>query len=64
MLEITAATEGETDRKATTETLAPDHAVRDEFEAIWRIAGLPPGDLSRNPDATYKASYAMRAWET
>jgi hypothetical protein len=38
--------------------------VRDEFEAIWRIAGLPAGDLSRNPDGTYEATNAIHAWET
>ena len=63
MLEITA-TEGEIDHKATIETSAPSQVVRDEFEAIWRIAGLPPADLSRHPDGTYKAAYAMHAWDT
>ena len=63
MLETTAATEGEIDHKATTQTSPPDHAVRDEFEAIWRIAGLPLGDLCRHPDGTYKAAYAMHAWD-
>ena len=63
MLDITAATEGEIDHKATPATSAPDHAVRDEFEAIWRIAGLPPGDLSRNPDGTYTAAHTMHAWD-
>ena len=62
MLEITA-TEGEIDHKATIETPTPDQAVRDEFETIWRIAGLPPADLSRGPDGTYKAAYAMHAWD-
>ena len=64
MLETTAATEGEIDHKATTQTPTPDHAVRDAFEAIWRIAGLPLSDLSRHPDGTYKAAYAMHAWDT
>ena len=64
MLEHTAATEGEIDHKATTETSAPNRAVRDEFETIWRIAGLPPGDLTRNPDGTYQAAHALRAWDT
>jgi hypothetical protein len=64
MLEITAATEGEIDHRATIGTSTPDQAVREEFEAIWRIAGLPPSDLSRCPDGTYKAAYAMHAWDT
>ena len=63
MLEITTATESEIDHKATIGTATPDHAVRDEFEAIWRIAGLPLSDLSRNPDGTYKAAHAMHAWD-
>lgn len=63
MLEIAAATEDETDRKARTETPTPDQPLRDAFEAIWRIAGLPPGDLSRCADGTYKAAYATRAWD-
>jgi len=64
MLDITAATEGEIDHKATIETSTPDQAVRDDFEAIWRIAGLPLSDLSRHPDGTYKAAPAMHAWDT
>ena len=63
MLEITATTKGKIDRKATIGTSTPDDAVRDEFEAIWRIAGLSLSDLSRNPDGTYKAAHAMRAWD-
>lgn len=63
MLDITAATEGEIDHKATVETSARGHAVRDEFEAIWRIAGLPLDDLNRNPDGTYQAAHAMHAWD-
>jgi hypothetical protein len=63
MLETTAATEGEIDHKATIKTSAPNHTVRDEFETIWRIAGLPEGDLTRHPDGTYQAAYAMRAWD-
>lgn len=63
MLENTAAPDGEIDHKSTTETRTPDHALRDEFEAIWRIAGLPPGDLTCYPNGTYKAPHALHAWE-
>jgi hypothetical protein len=63
MLEITAATEGETDHRPAIGTSTLDQAVRDEFEAIWRIAGLPPADLSRHRDGTYKAAHAMHAWD-
>jgi hypothetical protein len=63
MLEITAATEGEIDHRATIGTSTPDQALREEFEAIWRIAGLPPSDLSRNPDGSYKAAHATHAWD-
>ena len=62
MFEITATTEGEIDHKTATETPMPNHALRDEFETIWRIAGLPLSDLIRNPDGTYKATHAMHAW--
>lgn len=63
MLDTTAATEGETDHTETTmERMSPDRSVRDEFETIWRIAGLPPCHLSRYPDGTYKAGYAAHAW--
>jgi len=61
MLETTTAPEGEIGHN--TGPSAPDQTVRDAFEAIWRIAGLPPADLSRNPDGTYRASYAMHAWD-
>jgi hypothetical protein len=64
MLDITAATEGEIDGNATIASSKPDRAVRDDFEDIWRIAGLPPNDLGRNPDGTYKAPHATRAWDT
>ena len=64
MLENIAATEGEIHHKTTTGPSTPDHAVRDEFETIWRIAGLPPGDLGRDTDGTYQAAHAKRAWET
>jgi len=64
MLENTAATEGETDHTEDKgEAVTPARPVRDEFETIWRVAGLPPCHLSRYPDGTYKATYAMRAWE-
>jgi hypothetical protein len=65
MLETATATEGETDRiEVPAETPAPGRSARDEFETIWRVAGLPPCHLHRYPDGTYKATYAMRAWET
>jgi hypothetical protein len=65
MLEITTATEGETDHiEARGEAVTPARSVRDEFETIWRVAGLPPCHLNRYADGTYKASYAMRAWNT
>ena len=62
VFETTAAT-GIDHIEATSETSASARSVRDEFETIWRIAGLPPSHLTRYPDGTYKATYAMRAWE-
>jgi len=64
MLEITTTAEGKIDHEATIDISAPNDAVRDAFEAIWRIAGLPAGDLSRNPDGTYQAAHATQAWES
>ena len=65
MLEPTTVTESEIDHRETpAQTAAPARSPRDEFEAIWRIAGLPPCHLSRYADGTYKATYAMRAWDT
>jgi len=65
MLENTTAIEDAVDHIETAvETSAPARSVRDEFETIWRVAGLPTCHLSRYADGTYKASYAMRAWDT
>jgi len=64
MLENTTATDHETDHiEAPAGTPTPARSVRDEFETIWRVAGLPPCHLSRYTDGTYKATYAMRAWD-
>ncbi|HEX4507837.1 MAG TPA: hypothetical protein VH722_19075 [Alphaproteobacteria bacterium] len=65
MLETTAATQGEIDHiEGPAGTSTPARSARDEFETIWRVAGLPPYHLNRYPDGTYKATYATKAWNT
>lgn len=64
MLEISTATEGGLDYvESPREASAKDRSVREEFETIWRIAGLPASHLNRYADGSYKAAYATRAWD-